>query len=52
MNKMPCRISDGPQTPEDQEEMWRVFEEEDDRDWWFQLDEEMREEDDNSKGSA
>ena len=40
-NKMPCRISDLPPTPDDQEEMWKIL---NDEEWWKPQDEEMEKE--------
>ena len=37
-NKMPCHISDLPPTPEDQEEAWKIL---NDEEWWKPQDEEM-----------
>ena len=37
-NKMPCRISDLPPTPDDEAEMWEIL---NDEEWWKPQDEEM-----------
>ena len=39
---MPCSISDLPPTPEDEEEMWEIL---NDEEWWKPQDEEMERED-------